>query len=445
MGWLPFGAPTRRALIALLLQMLAACSERGANACVPTGNEVCGGGDEDCDGWVDDVDAPIAGRLTWYLDRDGDGHGNPGLPWLACVQPAGASADALDCDDGDPSVFGGAAETCDGRDEDCDGEIDDDAVDAGVWYVDQDGDGYGATTTGLAACIAPSGASATPGDCDDGDPTRSPGGAETCALGDEDCDGLEDDADPSLTGVSTWYPDEDGDGFGDEDAPRTGCTPEGADLGGDCDDTDPATNPLARDVCEDGVDQDCEAGDRACALLGAWALEDADVHFLSTLEGFGSSVAFAGDIDADGWEDVVFGALRSGGLRGALAAVRGPWSGDVDLDGEAMVWEGVAANDQAGAAVLAAGDLDADGLVDVFVGAPGVSPDQAGAAYLLSGALLSGPGVASLEDATAVVPGVYEWDAMGGALAACGDLTGTVGTTSSWARPSGACTQARSR
>ena len=54
----------------------------------------------------------------------------------------------LDCDDGDPEVFYGAEEVCDGVDNDCDGSTDVDAVDAVTLFVDSDGDGFGGAGLG---------------------------------------------------------------------------------------------------------------------------------------------------------------------------------------------------------------------------------------------------------------------------------------------------------
>src|SRR5687767_8447911 len=49
-----------------------------------------------------------------------------------------------DCDDGDPDLHPAADEHCDAVDEDCDGQVDEDAVDAPEWREDTDGDGFGA-------------------------------------------------------------------------------------------------------------------------------------------------------------------------------------------------------------------------------------------------------------------------------------------------------------
>lgn len=82
-----------------------------------------------------------------------------------------------DCDDSDPGIYPGAAEVCDGKDNDCDGEIETDSTDQQIWYRDGDGDGFGDLSDTLYACMAPQGY--TPSlegeDCDDGNAMVYPG------------------------------------------------------------------------------------------------------------------------------------------------------------------------------------------------------------------------------------------------------------------------------
>jgi hypothetical protein len=55
-----------------------------------------------------------------------------------------------DCDDGDASLNPAASEDCDGIDNDCDGEIDEDGTD--LYYLDADGDGYGDFSAAQVGC-----------------------------------------------------------------------------------------------------------------------------------------------------------------------------------------------------------------------------------------------------------------------------------------------------
>ena len=82
-------------------------------------------------------------------------------------------------------------EVCDGQDNNCDGRVDEqEAADAGLWYRDEDGDGYGQDDGPIRACEALAGTVAEAGDCDDGDAAVSPGAPEVCDDGqDNNCDG----------------------------------------------------------------------------------------------------------------------------------------------------------------------------------------------------------------------------------------------------------------
>ncbi len=100
-------------------------------------------------------------------------------------------------------------------------------------------------------------------DCDDNDPLINPDADEICDSVDNDCDDLVDDADDSVTGTLRWYPDADGDGYGVLPPGAIQCAqPEGhTTLTLDCDDDDADRFPTNVEVCDDGVDQDCDDRD----------------------------------------------------------------------------------------------------------------------------------------------------------------------------------------
>ncbi|MCO4769873.1 MAG: putative metal-binding motif-containing protein, partial [Deltaproteobacteria bacterium] len=152
------------------------------------------GAAEICDGEDNDCDGLLS---TDEVDDDGDGV---------------TECDG-DCDDVDPVNFAGNTEVCDGLDNDCDGLL-------GAIEIDDDGDG-------LTECD---------GDCDDTNAGVLPGATEVCDGADSDCDG----------NLGTDEIDDDGDGI-------TECD-------GDCDDVDAGTFPGNAEVC-DGVDDNCDPSD----------------------------------------------------------------------------------------------------------------------------------------------------------------------------------------
>jgi hypothetical protein len=77
----------------------------------------------------------------------------------ACVAPAGYVTDNTDCNDDDSTVYPGTTEVCDGKDNDCNGSIDDNIKT--IFYGDADGDGFGDASNSTQACTAPPGMLAT--------------------------------------------------------------------------------------------------------------------------------------------------------------------------------------------------------------------------------------------------------------------------------------------
>jgi hypothetical protein len=263
----------------------------------------------------------------------------------------GDSYDALtcdggeDCDDGDAAVHPGAVELCNGRDDDCDGE----QPIATLWFADADHDGYGDAKQSVSACEAKSGYVADGTDCDDSSPDVSPAGEEQCDNAvDDDCDG-----------IVVIGEDADGDGF-----LADSCVP-----GNDCDDGDPDVHVGAPEICGDAIDSDCDGSDAFCGYEGDYQLSDADAILHCDRNDYDAGrLAEAGDVTGDGIDDVFLATLYANGLAGGGFIVPGPALGDVTLEDSAFQ---IVSTTTAGAGrSIGLGDANADGIDDVSFGAP---------------------------------------------------------------------------
>ncbi|GHG89223.1 putative metal-binding motif-containing protein [Comamonas sp. JC664] len=187
----------------------------------PAAFEQCNDRDDNCNGQVDEE------LLTreWFVDRDGDGVGS-GPATVKCNAPSAQHVDrGGDCDDGDASVHPFAVESCNDKDDNCDGNVDEpfetkgdscrlqcagtlkcnaegtgvacDAPAPVAFYADEDEDGEGAAGSSILqmACAdePPAKMASNTRDCDDHDAQTHTGAQEVCDGLDNNCNAAVDE------------------------------------------------------------------------------------------------------------------------------------------------------------------------------------------------------------------------------------------------------------
>ncbi len=154
----------------------------------------------------------------------------------------------------------------------------------------------------------------------------------------------------------------------------------------------------------------------------------------------GRSVSSGGDVNGDGFDDMLIGALfadPNGNASGETYLVYGAASGipaSLDLStldcSNGLVMNGIDAHDGSGRAVSSAGDVNGDGFDDMLIGADQASPhgNQSGETYLVYGAASGIPAnldLSSLDGSNGfVMNGIDAHDGSGRSVSSAGDVNG---------------------
>jgi hypothetical protein len=353
----------------------------------------------------DDNDPELSDHLKWYLDADGDGYGDPAGLTKSCDQPRYHVTDSSDCDDSSSANFPGAAERCDAVDNNCDGIIDEDsAIDATLWYVDADADGYGSTAESNHACLAQDGYVGNSQDCDDFNEEIHPRALEICNDHlDNDCDEtpnncefaavlyLQNTAQAIFMGKNannrfgatvSFIGDFDQDGFDDI---AFGAEQYGS-LANNSGSIRIFWGPGITRDSPDGINQDTRL---EYTITGTELGTSGNAY-----DRLGYRIATAGDINDDGFPDL---AISAPGYESDSGLVYIYTGNSLRTAYPPIILSSSAKGTEVGSGIASAGDVTGDGVDDFYVGAKkaafsfssafGEDAVSAGATYLVPGPL----------------------------------------------------------
>lgn len=148
--------------------------DTGDNADIQNGPDVIS-----YDGGFEDAGMDAHSGNEVCIDNDRDGF------YIA------AGCGLIDCDDNDDTVFPGARERCDYKDNNCNNQIDEGVLQN--YFRDDDEDGSGDVSEFVEDCVMPEGHVANSDDCNDNNETINPSARELCDKIDNDCNHTIDD------------------------------------------------------------------------------------------------------------------------------------------------------------------------------------------------------------------------------------------------------------
>ena len=367
----------------------------------PDAEEQCNSVDDDCDGEIDE-----GVRTRFYGDLDEDGYGDPDDYADLCNQQPGQVTIDGDCNDDDDTINPDATEVCDEVDNNCDGTVDEDLE--VTMYEDNDGDGFGRDSTSRTGCPDPAFV-LYGGDCDDNDIFRyPPPGVEICGDGVINiCNSSTAAAEAACTGDITG-----GAVTLDAGLLFTGGAGEltgfGAKMAGDI------NGDNVDDVLVGAPGASGGAGE-VYVLHGGTTGGEISTQAAATLVGeveglaVGDRIHGGGDINKDGYDDI----LVAGPAADVLYMIAGPVTGTRSL----LFSTFRAFNPDGGLFLgysVDVGDVNGDGWRDVMLGAP---LDATGATDAGSVYLLPGPFTATSDSDVADLADTILYSDTGGALA----------------------------
>ena len=312
--------------------------------------------DQDCD----DENAQAYPDAMWYRDADTDGFGDPDAPLRTCVPPQGYVTNADDCDDFDASKNPDRS-----------------------WYGDADGDGYGGTEE-VPSCDPTDESVSNNLDCNDDDFFIHPDGIEICDGIDNNCNGDVDDEDALLDTFTTipHFVDDDEDGYGSDALLGYFCPSysTGSLVSGDCDDTDSSIHPRAIDKNDD-IDTDCDG------TVGTMNAHRFTEGWNSPFGGgFGLKTDFA-PIGSDPTKPAMIFAMHSyDEYKGGLFYLPPDldFQDFPDITEQGVFWSGHTEQERVGRSLAFVGDMNGDGIEDIMTGGGFEQNTKAGSLYFFS-------------------------------------------------------------